>query len=344
MTYSGLRKSSRISLRDSAPLGWPLSMYIEPTNKCNFKCRFCPESLDDYEEISGGSYMLDEGGWNLISDQIVEITQGHGIKTLNFYMMGEPFLNPKLLGYIRDAKLRGLADRLIVTSNGSLIRSSLHADLVRSGLDYLRISIYGADETDQKANTQTRIPLERVQKNLRDLISARDKMGSSTPYVYVKMIDQLSDHKNQCFLSGFSGIADEVAIEPRMDWNSPENVNLAGVPRDELLSSSYHGNLKSCCPFPFYTLVIHADLQVSVCCVDWSKSLVIGSLSESRLTDIWNGRKLRNIQLAHLRGMRNSIEACRNCAYLHTSPDTLDGLTAEEFLSRSQRLSGIRGS
>jgi hypothetical protein len=335
MNYSSLRRSPRVNLRDEVPLRYPLAIYVEPTNKCNFKCIFCPESFEDYPEISGGFSQLNLDQWHLIATEISSLTNGNGVKTLNFYMMGEPFINKSLLSFVSDAKERGLSDRIIITSNGSLINSRIHKDLIASGLDYLRISIYGATEADQKENTQTNISISKIRDNLRGLFEMRNGMGSKKPYIYLKMIDQLSPLRNNEFLEGFVDLADEVAIEPRMDWNSPEGANLAGVSRDDLVSSAYHKNTKSACPFPFYTLVIHADLQVSVCCVDWSKSLVIGSLKSNSLAEIWLGEKLRAIQLAHLNGLRNSIDACKNCLYLYTVSGNLDGLAGNEFEARS---------
>jgi len=337
MNYSDLRKAHRISLRDEVPLSYPLAIYVEPTNKCNFKCKFCPESFEDYSEISGGFSQLTLDEWMLISAEISNLTNGKGVKTLNFYMMGEPFINKQLLTFVGDVKKQGLSEKVIVTSNGSLIKPAIHNDLIESGLDYLRISVYGATESDQRENTQTNISLSKVRDNLHQLIRLRNAIGAKTPYIYVKMIDQLSLPKNNDFLEGFADVADEVAIEPRMDWNSPEGSNLAGMSRDELVSSSYHRNKKSVCPFPFYTLVIHADLQVSVCCVDWSKSLVVGSLNSMSLADIWRGEKLKEIQLSHLQGLRDTIPACRNCLYLHTAPDNLDSLVATEFQARTAK-------
>jgi len=184
MNYSNLRQAPRVNLRDEVPLSYPLAIYVEPTNKCNFKCKFCPESLEDYSELSGGLNQLTLDEWQLISTEISSLTNGNGVKTLNFYMMGEPFINKSLLTFVGDAKKRGLSDRVIITSNGSLIKPEIHKNLVASGLDYLRISIYGATEADQKENTQTNISLAKVRGNLRELVKLRSAMNAKKPYIY----------------------------------------------------------------------------------------------------------------------------------------------------------------
>jgi len=49
-TYSLLRAQPRVSLRDTVPLRAPFALYVEPTNICNFKCVYCPESFSDFEK------------------------------------------------------------------------------------------------------------------------------------------------------------------------------------------------------------------------------------------------------------------------------------------------------
>jgi radical SAM protein with 4Fe4S-binding SPASM domain len=148
------------------------------------------------------------------------------------------------------------------------------------------------------------------------------------------MIESMIESENQAFLDTFKYIGDEVKIEPVMNWNDPEEGVLANVSRDELLEKDYFKSKKSVCPFPFYTLVIHSDLKVSVCCVDWDKKTVIGDLSSNTLSEIWRGEQLKEFQLTHLRRRREELDGCNTCTYLHTAPDNLEGLTESQFLSR----------
>ena len=64
------------------------------------------------------------------------------------------------------------------------------------------------------------------------------------------------------------------------------------------------------------------------------KKTLIGDLKKEKLKDIWNGDKLKQIQLKHINKRRCEIEVCKNCTYLHTAQDNLDSLTEEQFLSR----------
>ncbi len=332
--YASLRTQKRIDLVEAIPLKGPLSVYIEPTNICNFKCIFCPESFSDYEERAGGLFRLSPEDFAHIAEQIKNIGT---VETLNFYMMGEPLANKHLIEYIESAKCQALGRKLILTSNGSLLNSDKYEKLCKSGLDYLRISIYGPNEAAHAANTGSAIKLARIKENVAGLKAFRDSHGYSKPYIYLKMIESRLPAENQAFLDTFRDTGDEVLLEPVMNWNDPEQGNLSQVNPTELQQSSYFSHKKEACPFPFYTVVIHSDLRVSACCVDWDKKTLIGDLRTQSLKEIWNGEKLRTLQLRHLEKRRHELEGCRNCTYLHTAPDNIDSLSAATFAERINR-------
>ena len=118
ISYGKLREVTRAVLRDVVPLPAPFTIYVEPTNICNFKCVYCPESFEDFEQRSGGLTRMDLQGFERVSDQIKAMG---GIKTLNFYMMGEPLVNRDVPQFIEIARRKQIAERIIVTSNGSLL-------------------------------------------------------------------------------------------------------------------------------------------------------------------------------------------------------------------------------
>ena len=81
---------------------------------------------------------------------------------------------------------------------------------------------------------------------------------------------------------------------------------------------------KLVCPYPFYALAINANCDVSICCNDWAHRTVVGNIMQERLIDIWNGERLRNFRLMHLKGMRCNNPACVDCSCLELLPDNID--------------------
>ena len=50
------------------------------------------------------------------------------------------------------------------------------------------------------------------------------------------------------------------------------------------------------------TLVVLWDGRVTVCCVDSEGLLQVGDARSDRLTDVWNGEKMREIRRSHAAG------------------------------------------
>ncbi len=329
--YSSLRGLARLDLAKAIPLSGPLTIYVEPTNICNFKCVYCPESFHNYKETAGGHFQLSLEDFNHVASQIKALGT---VKTLNFYMMGEPFVNKRLTQFISIAKSESIAERVIVTSNGTLVKPHLYQAICDSRLDYLRVSIYGGNEIAHASNTQSALRLSTIKDNIVGLKRFRDSRNQRHPFIYVKMIESPNDSENREFSELFHDAADELFIEPVMNWNDPDEGNLSGQSKDAPRSQKYFAATKAVCPFPFYTLVIHSDLRVSVCCVDWNKQAVVGDLRNETLADVWKGEALRTFQLRHLQRRRHELAGCKKCTYLHTAPDNIDTLNESALLKR----------
>jgi len=284
-------------------------------------------------KTSGGRFILKPADFSHIAKEIETIGT---VRTLNFYMMGEPFINKHLIDFIKEAKDRKLGDRIIVTTNASLLAYKHYDALCASGLDFLRISIYGSNEKNYQHNTGVGA-FERIRDNVIGFRDYRDVNGFAKPYIYVKMIESENNAENEQFIRAFANVGDEVCIEPIMNWNDSNIGELAQVEQKQLLARDYFARKKEVCPFPFYTLVIHSDLKVSVCCVDWNKKAVVGDLRNQSLIEIWRGRALHDFQLRHLERRRNELPGCRDCIYLHTAPDNLDDLKACIYAKRIER-------
>ena len=329
--YKKRIKLERINLLESVPLQGPLTIHIEPTNICNFKCKFCPESFDNYKEKSGGLFRLSLENYKKVVKELKTLPK---LKQMNFFMMGEPFVNKDITEFVKIAKENELSDWYMISTNGSLLTKEKFRSICESGLHYLRISIFGSNEQIHANLTQSKIKLQRVKDNLAAFQKFKKENGFEFPRTMAKMIDSGEKNHNEEFIKLFDGVADETLLEPLTNWNDPEEGNLSQKDHEYLMSTDFYKNKKETCSFVFYSLIIHSDLKVSICCVDWEKKTLIGDLKKETLKDIWNGDKLKHIQLKHINKRRCEIEVCKNCTYLHTAQDNLDSLTEEQFLSR----------
>ena len=266
--------------------------------------------------------------FNRIADQIEEIG---GVKLVNFYMLGEPFVNKHLTDFVKILRARKLAQTINITTNGTRITHERFAGICESGLDVLRISIYGATEESHKRITNGSVSLSAIKSNIFALRLYRSEHGYSNPHIYIKMIASTED-ENAVFLRDFGPLADEINLEALHNFNGLGERPVAGT-MDPVLNAGGPDNRlykpKQVCPYPFYTLIIHSDLKVGVCCVDWSKGIVVGDLHNQTIKQVWSGEKLREIQRLHIQRRRHEIKACANCWFLNKNPDNVDSLTEE---------------
>jgi radical SAM protein with 4Fe4S-binding SPASM domain len=135
----------------------PRTLYLESTNRCNLRCKGC--ILYQSRREPGRDLSLEDVV--MISDQLPELEKIilHGI--------GEPLLNQALPEIIRHLKARNVY--VLFNSNGVLLSGRRREDLIRAGLDELRISLDAASAIGyQKIRNSDQFEL--VLENLRSFV------------------------------------------------------------------------------------------------------------------------------------------------------------------------------
>jgi radical SAM protein with 4Fe4S-binding SPASM domain len=288
LPYSQLREQKRLNLAAGVPLSGPLTVYVEPTSVCNFNCSFCPVSLPAYKQKPDAFL-----GMELYRKILVDLLPFAPIKALKLYMLGEPFLHPEICEMVRLARAFKVAERIEITTNGS----ALPEDILDSGLDYLRVSVYAPGPN-------------QIFRNVRRLMERRTNL---VPFISAKYMPTTTADCLE-FERIWTGQVDEIAVEPYHNWAS---TLLTPTPRT-----------KKNCPYPHYTLAIRANGDVMPCCVDWSGKLKLGNVRNRSLREIWNGEARGKLVTIHSSGTRSCLDACRDCNFPETSPDDLDSLDA----------------
>ena len=304
----------RINLSEAIPLPAPFTLYIEPTNVCNFRCEMCPESFPDYAEQAGyyGRMPMD------LYEKILSDLKhwGQRLKVIRFFHEGEPLLNPDLEMMVLKAHLANAADRLEVFTNGSMLREHRAARMPMCGLTYIRVSFYGVNDQQYKERTgKAGYTFDEIVRNVRTLRRYRDAAGGSDLEIHAQLIGGTEDEER--FLrSTLDGIADRVDRKQLHNWGSVDSrlVQLGQEAKTD----------RAVCPQPFMYSVVKANGDVTVCCVDWAGKLVVGNVQTESLREIWEGQRLRELQNTHLRGRRANFPICRDCTLLYTMPDVIE--------------------
>lgn len=330
--YSELRSKDRIGLRESVPLASPLTVHVETTNVCNFRCVQCPTGMPDYASAAGYYQHMP---MDLYEKLISDMSRLSPVKSLKMYLMGEPLLNKNLGKMIKMAREAGVAERIEVTSNASMLTRERALELIDSGLDYLRVSIYSVDDVRQREITKSKFTPAEVLHNVTQFRNLRDQMRSATPFLNAEMLSD-SPEANASFLTAYTRVADEAAVTYPHNWNGYENRDLIGAiaPATGVDEEKSFPVKKDACAFPFYTLAVRSNGTVVTCCVDWSGGTLVGNIRTESLGDIWRGERLLKLQRMHLEGRRAENSSCQNCTALYRSPDSVDGLSGEELQKR----------
>lgn len=343
--YSHIKKE-RKKLRDMLPLPMPIALFVEPTNYCNFKCKFCAISLPEYNKYVKSPTHI---SFNLVERIFNEIKQlnkkkgGGKLKVLRLYYLGEPFLNPQFVDILNLANVLEIAERIEITSNASLLKKEYAEKLCRVAQNgnskiYLRFSIYSVIQERHKRITGSGLDIRNIYDNIAYCKKIRDTLQINNLFIYAKMIDTFST-ENETFLNLYKNIVDEVTIEHPMNWSGFNETNLIKNAYGKDIQLTVKKGRKVCA-YPFYSIAINADGSVVACCVDWSRKTALGNVNTQTLYEIWNGTQLNELRKLHLCGERIKNEACKYCEYLHSQPieDDLDSLSYNEWTDKIKSL------
>ena len=321
------------------PAALPEELYLEVTNRCNLRCRTCPQFFG-----------MAEPSADLSLERFREvIAQFPRLKRVVLHGIGEPLLNPHLPQMVRELKARGAY--VLFNSNGLLLRGRWPARLAESGLDELRISVdAGSPETYRAVRGAD--GFARIFSNLRLLAAAKAERESSTPRVSLWMtglhenvvelpalVRRAADAgigevylqrlvfserglaRADQSLFGRARAADEAAIAAAQALALQLGVTLRGSgevqPAEQVAGSDGPNAPRRACMRPWKLMYVTANGQVLPCCVAPFTaapyaSIVLGHTGRQSVGEIWNGERYQNWRTALLSEDRPPA-ACVGC-------------------------------
>lgn len=295
----------RHDLVSMIPLQTPLSMQIELSSACNFRCVYCMHHNDD--NIKNGKLKIGNMTMETFQQIVDELSQfPQKLRFITLQSRGESLINKEIVQMLRLIKKREVADKIGLYTNGSLLSKEISDGLIEAGLDVLHVSIAGYTKKQCEKVTGVMVDVEGIRSNVEYFYKRKN-----TTYLYVKSINyDMSDEERRGFLNEYREISDNIYIEQPVDaWKG------AGIDQKQLSTSRYglSVNKVNICPRIFFACVVHYDGTVVACDHDWSEEYVVGNVKESSIKDLWNGERFKNIRNVHLSGLADTIERCREC-------------------------------
>lgn len=318
-------------LKEVIPLRTPYVIYIDPCDKCNFQCKFCPTG--DHELINNtrgrGHGIMDFELYKEIINDICEFEDK--VKVIRLYKDGEPLLHPQFAEMVRYAKASACCERVDTTTNASLLNPELSLRIIDAGLDRINISIEGMNAEQYTDFSRYAIDYDKFVENIAFFYEHRKQCEMN-----IKINgDILTEEQKKRFFDTFGNITDGIFVEHAIDYwptfkqdkvKINENVGILGNEACEV----------KVCPYIFYEMAINSDGTYSMCRFDWKRCLLLGNefgLYKSP-KKVWDSIHLWDIQQRFLRGERTWRPFCSKCGELKQGmPEDLDAF-AELLLER----------
>ena len=302
----------------------PLTMDIEPTTGCNFRCTMCQVSEPDFK-----AFNMDFDIFKKV------INQNKQLIKIKLQGMGEPFVHKKFFDMIDYANQHGISVEFV--SNGSLLNDSNIKKIINHDISRISISIDGASK---KIFESIRIKsnFENVISNVRNLSKIiKDKKlkvdFDALCLVQKKNFHEILEITRLCKDIGFHSLYFQVQLTGwgKEEWeeiNKKEDVNYETSNVKEVFEkivqeeSTENFNVKVVeenllsfdkrCSYPFETPYISSTGKVVPCCmIADDKVINFGSIKENNFKDIWNSKDFQNfrndIKINNLR------DYCKNC-------------------------------
>lgn len=316
-----IHSAEKTPLEDKLPLKTPFSAHIDICSVCNFKCSFCFQADNPAMKAANLKRgMMPDVLFYKIVDDLKAF--GEPLKKVKIGNHGEPTLHPNLPAFVAYVKKSGVAEVVELFTNGSKLSPELNVALADAGLDRVNISLEGLTSERYLQVAGARVDMDEMVANIAHLYSVRKQLR-----IYVKIADQTSaldnnDHRifvmsqaeRDQFFDTFGDICDEIYIEKIVpQWAETQLEKQNRVDETGMYGQKIK-RYKEICPFTFMYLHFNWDGTTSPCTLDWPKKVVIGDAYRQSAKEIWEGQRLRQLQIAMTRGQRDRVDFCNHCS------------------------------
>jgi len=290
--------------------GMPPILTIEPTNICNLRCPLCVTGNGAMERANG---RMDFDTYCRLIDEI-----GDRIMYIVLFQQGEPYINRRFNDFVAYAKRR----RIYVTTstNAHYLDPATAEATVQSGLDTMIVSVDGATQ-DSYEHYRVGGSLEKVKQGIRNLVAAKRRHRSKTPYIYMQFL--LMRH-NEHELRQMEFMAKELGVDRLLKKNiqvetleeahewlpAKEKFRRYTVTENEL---TVKRGGRGACPRPWLTTLVNWDGSVVPCCFDKNGHHTTGDLRNTASFEaVWKSGRYSQFRQQMLTD-RDAIDICKNC-------------------------------
>lgn len=279
----------------------PPLLSVDITDACDLACVYCNNPLFPHPRT-----MMSDATVDCLLKQL----EKSGINRVRIGG-GEPTLHPKFASIMKD-----LADRtkfLSVVTNGQWKDPAFAEQLIRSGLGFIEVSVdAGGAKVYEKSRPNA--SYKRLLTNLRMLCEARDKLHSKAIIKVRLMLRPSTMHLEREETRMLKRYCD--CVHPQWLMKHPES----DYDDDVFMQHSIAGHVIPVCSVPYRDLQVRPDGRIPLCpakgcSIYLEKQQFIGDICENSLLDIWNGKEMKEIRMAHRTRKGEVLQECLGCHY-----------------------------
>lgn len=278
---------------------------IEPTNRCNAECGFCPRHMTPHEGLMSPETF--EAAYQRVVEYQPVVTDVLGLGfEVTMCGLGEPLLNKHTPGWI--GRIRDLGLRCSVSSNGALLDEGRGEALLDNRLSAAFLNVGARGEEYEEIY---KLPWERTRDNV--LRFAEMAEGTETE-VHIVLVNHQADHEEMKAMAEYwtdQGLSRFVRYDLQNRGGAlvlPElfvEDDALDAEAARLLAeqAATTGN-ESICGAPLLFPFIGYDGNYYLCCSDWTKAAPMGTVATDSLVDITRAK------LDHVRSRAHPCDTC----------------------------------
>jgi MoaA/NifB/PqqE/SkfB family radical SAM enzyme len=273
---------------------------IEPTNRCNAKCYFCPRDATPHQGL-----MTPETFEQTLArcDELRGKLRALDRPELKISLcgLGEPLLNKHTPSFVARVRAEGFDCNM--SSNAALLDEHRAHELLEAGLQKICINVGDRDADYEEIY---KLPFERT----RDNILRFKELAADSCEIFIVLVDHRQDRAH---LDAMRAYWSDQGLDAFMEYEIMnrggalfvDHMQFESLPQlaeaKALLEAS---GTEALCPTPFVYLFVGYDGQYYLCCSDWKKEVPLGSVFDASFADVMLTK------LSHVRTRRPVCNTC----------------------------------
>jgi len=265
-------------------------IYIEITNMCNLKCKFCPDTSRKKEFMTVESF-----------ENIIRKIHNH-TNLVYLHVKGEPLLHNNLEEILKILEKYNLKSN--ITTNGTLIKDKLEILKNSKAVRQINFSIHSITQNTIENEKYLKNIFESVEQlkdaiisyRLWNLTTIKENEINNNIIKTIETCYNLVELKQKLTENDFIKIKDNLFINQDIEFTWPD------IKKEPIIENGRCLALKD-------QIAILVDGTVVPCCLDNNGDIPLGNILEHTLEEILDNKKTAQIR----KNFENRVITCKLC-------------------------------